>query len=430
MIVCAGLCLWSGEASAQSLRYKMERIFNDTLRLQLAGSPGEHAGHFNPDKVATSRQTIDAMSSFISANLSNFPLSSTSASITFDLSSGVPVRETSSLGPVFAERARPVGKGRTIMGYSFNFMSLNKIRGTNTQDLRFTFTHEDVGDPGLGDSANEFDTIDLNMNMQMEATVLVFYATHGVTGRLDVSVAMPIVNVRMQADPIATLSSFTFVTNDTANHFFDGTSVNPVLSSTPAPINDDATGVGDIALRAKYELRRGKRLGLAAVAAARLATGDEDNFLGTGSLSYRVGLAASGMAADGATHLNVAYQFNTAEYINDRIDVFLAYDHKLTARTTFAVEAMGSFEVGDEVSALQFKESVLISRPVSEGTYEEEVGLTNLPATNNDHLINGSLGLKYSPREFFIIIGNVLVPLNDDGLRPDALATLGFEFNF
>jgi hypothetical protein len=419
-----------GSVSAQSLRHKMERIFDDSLRLQLGGSPGEHANHFNPDRVATSQQTIDQLTRFIGANISSFPLSSTSASVTFDLSSGVPVRKTSSLGPVYTDRASSIGKGRTILGYNFTFMRLNKVRGLDTQSLRFTFSHEDVGAPGLGDSDNELDTIDLFMNMELEASVLAFYFTHGVTKRLDLSLAIPIVNVRMRADPVAYMNSFTFVKNDSANHFFDGTRVDPVLFTIPQPIDDDATGVGDIALQAKYNFLRGGRLELTALLGARLATGDKDNFLGAGDPSYRVALVASGTREAGAPHLNLAYVFHQSELVRDQIDAFLAYDHKAGDRLTLAFELLGRFEVGERIQGSDAPNSVKISRPVSEGTFAREVDLSNLPDFDNDHRVSGGVGIKFAPRDFFVFIANVLVPLNDGGLRPDAIATLGFEFNF
>ncbi len=429
-VVLAILFAAPGQVSAQSLRQKMERIFDESLRLQLGGSPDKHANHFNPDRVATSQQTIDVLTRFIGANISSFPLSSTSASVTFDLSSGVPVRKTSSLGPVYTERAWSIGKGRTILGYNFTFMRLNRIRGLDTQSLRFTFSHEDVGDPGLGDSDNELDTVDLFMNMDLEASVLAFYFTHGVTKRLDLSLAIPIVNVRMRADPVALMNSFTFVTNDSANHFFDGTTVNPVLSITPQPVDDDATGIGDIALQAKYNFLHGGRIKLAAVLGARLATGDQDNFLGAGDPSYRVALVASGTHEAGAPHLNLAYVFHQSELVRDQVDAFLAYDHKAGDRLTLAFEVLGRFEVGERLQGIDVPNSVFISRPISEGTFTREVNLTNLPEFENDHRVSGGIGIKFAPRDFFVFIANVLVPLNDGGLRPDGIVTLGFEFNF
>ena len=66
----------------------------------------------------------------------------------------------------------------------------------------------------------------------------------------------------------------------------------------------------------------------------------------------------------------------------------------------------------------------------SEGTFTREVDLSNLPDFDNDHRVSGGAGIKFAPRDFFVFIANVLVPLNDGGLRPDAIATLGFEFNF
>lgn len=417
-------------AAAQSLRYRIERVFSETLELQLAGSPGAHANHFNPANVETSQRMIGALSSFVGANVSTFPLTSTTASVAFDLSTGVPVRETSSLGPIYTERSKTLGRGRVILGYSFTYSRLSKIRGTDLSDLRFTFTHEDVGDPGMGDSPNELDTIDLFMNMEVDASILALYSSYGVTDKIDVSLAVPFVNVRVEADPVARINSFTLLSADSANHFFDGTSAEPVLESFPTPLNDDATGIGDVAVQAKYKVASTESVDLALLGSARLPTGDEQNFLGSGDPAYRVALVASGTMSSGAPHLNLAYEFRTADVDKDEIDVFVGYDQKVNDKATLSVDFMGQFEVGKDIEELDFAETVEIRRATGATTFERTVDLTNLPKFRDDHIVNGALGVKFLPRDFLLIIANVLVPLNDGGLRADVTSTLGVEFNF
>jgi len=430
LLVLPLLLTSTGSVYAQSLRYKIERVFDETLRLHLGGSPGEHAGHFSPDNVGTSRQMINSLTTFIGANLSSFPLASSTASVTFDFSGGVPVRESTSLGPIFTERAKSLGEGRSVLGYSFSYMRFNKVRGIETQDLRFTFSHADVGLPGMGDSDNELDTIDLFMKMQLEASIVAFYYSYGVTSKFDVSVGVPLVNVRIEASPLANINSFTFVARDSANHFFDGTRTDPVLSTSPTPIDDDATGVGDIAIQGKYIFKDSKRYGLAALFGVRLATGDADNFLGAVDPNYRFGIIASADLSGSSPHLNVAYERRTSELDRDELEIFVGYDQKLSDRITIAADVLSEIEVGKHINALDFEESIEISRPVSDGTYSETVSLTNLPKFRDDNVINGSIGLKFAPRDFVVVVANALVPLNDGGLRAGLMGTLGFEFGF
>ena len=62
--------------------------------------------------------------------------------------------------------------------------------------------------------------------------------------------------------------------------------------------------------------------------------------------------------------------------------------------------------------------------------YVKQVSFTNIPNFKNDHNVNGSAGFKWAPKESVMITGNVIVPLNDGGLRADFIPTLGFEFSF
>ncbi len=424
------LLVWvAGDARAQSLRQKIDTVFDEVLRLQLAGSPGAHGGHFSPDNVASSDRIITALTTFIGANVASFPLSSTGATVVFDLSTGVPVRKTESLGPIFSEAGTTLGKGRVILGYNFTYMSFDKVRGLNVEDLRFTFTHEDVGSPGLGDSDNEFDTIDLFMDLQLDASILAFYMTAGVTDHLDLGLALPLVNAHIVANPVATINSFTFVANDSANHFYGGTRTEPILTTEPTPINDDATGIGDVALRAKFNFYRGKG-DFAGLVEVRLPTGEEDNFLGAGYTTAKAALIGSRAWGSFAPHVNVAYVFKDTDMDRDEFELFLGYEQGFGGEFTLVLDVLGRFQVGDPVEELQFDETVTISRPIGSVELVKEVEQTNLPTSESENTVDLSLGAKYAPREFLILLGNVILPLNDGGLRPDVVTTLGFEFNF
>lgn len=412
----------------QSLRDKIGNIFSEVLEIELAG-PGEHGTHLRADNVALSEATINSFASFIAANIASFPLGSTEAGLTFDFSTGQPVSTTTSMGPIFSERAQTLGKGRFSLGLNLSVLNFSKLRGLKTEDIRFTFTHQDVGAPGLGDSDNEFDTIDLFMNLDLNATIVSFNLTAGITNHFDISIAVPFVNVSVNADPIARINSFTFVSNDTANHSFPGgTPSDPILSLRPTSLNDDDAGIGDIALRAKYSFLRGKTLGLAGLLEYRAATGDEENFLGTGHSSFRAMLIASAIIGNFGPHLNLTYDRRNNDLDPDEIELFVGYDQKLATWLTLSVDFLGEFEIGDEIEALRFGKSVTLERPA--GNAVREVILTNIPSFSHDHNLNASLGLKFNPKPEFILIGNIIVPLNAGGLRSDFIATVGFQLGF
>ena len=193
-IVRAVLILFSinlGNVYSQTLKEQINGMFEDILSLQT--SPGEHAEHFLPSNVASSQAVITSLQNFIGSSISSFPLSSSTAGVTFDFSSGRPIPTSTSFGPIFSERAQTLGRGRINMGMNFTAIQFEKIRGVSLEDMRLSFTHEDVGDPGLGDSPNEFDVMDFNMNMDIGASIFAFFFTYGITDNFDISMAVPFI---------------------------------------------------------------------------------------------------------------------------------------------------------------------------------------------------------------------------------------------
>jgi hypothetical protein len=424
------LIFFSGVTHAQgSLEKQLENMFDDLLGTQLELSPGMHGEHFKPANVAASNTVINTLSNFIGSSVSSFPLSSTAAGLTFDFSSGRPVSTSTSFGPIFSERAQTIGSGLFNMGFNFTSINYTKMRGINTEDLRLSFTHQNVGGAAYGDSPNEFDTIDFFMNLDINATIFAFYFTYGIIDQLDFSVAIPFINVHIKTDPFAHINSYTFLTTGSANHHFGYTADSTfILAKRLDGIDDDATGVGDIALRLKYNFLKSSSVDLATVFEYRLASGDEKNFLGSGNDQMKISFIVSRIIGDFAPHLNLSYELKNSDTQRDRLGVFLGYDQKLNEKLTLAIDFLGEFEMGDQIKELTFPDPITATRP--DGSYMQTTSPTNLPDYSNDNLLNGAVGFKFSPKQHLMIIGNVFFPLNDGGLRADFIPTLGVEFSF
>ena len=403
-------------------------MFSEILELNLAGSPGKHKEHFKPANIAASIAVINSLNNFIGTSVSSFPLSSTVAGLTFDFSSGRPVSTSTSLGPIFSERAQTLGSGLFNMGFNFTYINFTKIRGIDTENLRLSFSHQDVGDPGFGDSANEFDVINFFMNLDVNASIFAFYFSFGVTDNLDIGVAIPMVNVSIKATPLVEIDSYTFVNNDSANHHFGDDVANPVLQKRSTPIDDDATGVGDIALRAKYNFLKDKDVDLAALVEYRLATGEAKDFLGSGESRIKLALIASRSFGDFTPHVNLAYEIKNSKTQRDRFAVVIGYDQKLSETLTLALDFIGEYELEDPIEDQVFPDPLVVARP--DGSYTKTVSYTNLPNSRSDNIINGSIGFKFNPKKSLMIIGNVFFPLNEGGLRADFIPTIGAEFSF
>lgn len=434
-IFCLIFCLISlYPLHGQSLKGNLQKIFDDVLgtEFQTSGSPGEHGNHFLPSRSKFSAATIDAFSNFVTANISSFPLTSTSAGLAFDFSSGEPVITTTSLGPIFSERAQTLGKWRFNLGINFNYLGLDKLRGIDISQTRFTFTHEDVEQEGLGDNINEFDTVDLFMDLKLDAAILAFIATVGITNRLDIGVAVPFVNVSMQANPRAEITSFSNAFTGSPNHFY-GDSLNPQLEKTLDAVDDNASGIGDIAFRAKYNFLKDKVIDMAGLVEYRAATGNSANFLGVGDPSLKGVFISSATLGNFGPHLNLGYNARLSDLQRDQFEVFLGFDQKLAETFTLVVDVLGRFELGSEIEQSKFPEDIPIKgNPGGELTVDlvRNISVTNIPLTSNDHIIDAAFGFKFAPKEGLLFLGNIFVPLNDGGLRSDIAPTVGVEFTF
>ena len=136
----------------------------------------------------------------------------------------------------------------------------------------------------------------------------------------------------------------------------------------------------------------------------KLATGDEDNFLGTGDTTFRPFLVLSRTFSDalpwgvGITpHLNVGYEVHVEESDQDAIEYIIGFDGG-TRDFIVAVEFLGSHELdGDGIG---------------------------------DDILDVAVGLKWRPFERFIVAANAQIPINDEGLRADVIPTVLLEYNF
>jgi hypothetical protein len=423
--------LLSANAYAQ-----LNRVFGDVfsgfLKSGFArGSPGQHGLHFLKADTLARGQLSLALNSLVASNVSSFPLSSTAAGVTFDFSTGQPVSIAKSLGPIFAETAATLGRGKVNLGYNYTYLNLSRFRGLPTRDIRFTFTHEDVGNSGvLGDNINESDLVDIFLDLDVSASVFAFFATAGVTNNLDVGVAVPIANISLSGNARAVVNSFTFARNDSANHHFGTDNHNPQLTET-IRYNKSTAGLGDIAVRLKYGFLRGTDIDLAVLLDVRVPTGDDKDFLGMGKSNLRFSWILSKKIGDFTPHLNLGYDRRSAGLDSDELEVALGFDQKVALGVTFAAEFLSEFDLNrDEAITLLPGSVTIIDQPAPQSRHTRIVDLSNVPERSNDHTMNAALGFRIAPSEHLLMLGNVLLPLNDGGLRSSVAPTLGVAVSF
>jgi hypothetical protein len=427
-LACAGVA----QVTSAQLNTTFRDIFNEVLvvRLQKSGSPGMHGSHFLESAEHANAELVPALNSLIAGNISSFPLSSTSAGILFDFSSGQPVPVTESLGPIFAENAKPLGRGKLMLGVNYTYLDLDHFRGLRTDQMRFTFTHLDVTAEGtLGESPNESDIMDLDLDLHVRSHIAVLFATYGVTHAMDVSVALPVINVALKGDAEARISSFTFPRLGHANHMFGSDTLNPILS-TRVPYDRNASGLGDLGVRVKYNFVRGGGLDVAALLDARLPTGKKDDFLGSGKTTIQLWGILSKRISDLGVHLNVGYARKSAELQSDAVLYRAGFDTKLQSSLTFALDVLGQFDLQPGEAIHLAPGSITIIDRVAGGQTSRKVPFSNIPDAEADNSVFVSLGLRLAPSDNMNILVNTLVPMNSAGLHATIVPTVGFSLLF
>jgi hypothetical protein len=439
-VISALLLLAASPLPAQSLREQLADLFifgegHDPLFLGGTGDPNNpesvriHGNHFVPAAVASNGTVISFLTNSIGSNVANVPVSATSGGSTFSFEGGVPVRTSTSAGPIFGERAQTLGRGRVLTGLFRTGVNFKTIRGVDLDHIRFTFTHANSDFEGcdsiaggdcslLGVPTLENETIDLNLALDVRLTVTAFLLTYGITDRIDVGVVVPIVSTSLEGTSDAQINPFG---PPPAVHFFGGTPDNPTLTASRF-VRGSATGLGDVDARVKVNLRRGQPVSVGVLADVRFPTGSENDLLGSGAFAARGLAIVSARFGDFSPHLNVGYLHRGGAFETDAVLGTVGFDHLLAPWATLAVDLISQLQVDD--SPLQVPDPVVIQAP-----YVRTISPSTIPDRRDD-LVDGSFGLKLTAASGLTVVGNGAWPLNRGGLRPDVLWTFGLEYNF
>lgn len=425
---------------AQGLRSKIADLFifgggQDALFLAGTGDPSNpvtiqaHQKHFVPAAVSGNATLISFITNAVSGNVANVPVSATSSGVTFRLEGGVPVSTSVSPGPIFAERAQTLGRGRVVVGASVSRLHFATLRGVDLEDIRLNFTHVNAdfagcdtifgGDCSLMGIPNlENDVMTFRLSLDIDVTVTSFFLTYGLLDWLDVGVAVPLVSTALRGSSEAQVMPFG---GPTAAHFFAGTPSNPQLSASRT-VEGSATGVGDVAVRLKLRVSRSDRSALSILGDVRFPTGDTLDLLGSGHLSAR-GLGVISARFGGfSPHANVGYLHRGGELQNAAILATVGFDHLLAPWATIAVDLVSELQAGE--SKLAVPGTVAYDVP-----FRRTVEPSAIPSRRDD-IVNASFGFKFTTPSGIILVANATWPLNRGGLRPGVLWTAGLEYNF
>lgn len=418
---------------------------------------------------------VTALSAAVGDRLGELPLVSPASGIafTFDKSLGVFVPSEYNFGPVLSERAGTIGRHKILFGFAYQNFDFDKLDDVDLKNLHSVFTQAPLGTcsplGGAGpqnESGCAFirDTLVTTNNIDLRVNQYTAFVSFGLTSRLDLSVAIPFVNVRMAVTSSATVHNnglddgFQFVTFPSgpgcANPCFNRTFFNAT----------GATGIGDVTFRAKYELWKGEKAGLAVGGDVRLATGDSLNYLGSGAVGIKPFAAFSTNISRFSVHVNAGYEWNGQSFLAgnvaptpDPVTGVTPPSSKDNLPSQFFYTAGGEVGIFKRLSgAVDFLGAHYFNAPrIQATTFTElpacdpnKVNSVPTPVCNpgqftttatadptfqqvkNDYNTQDlAVGLRFRPFGKLLLTASSIVKLNDAGLRSKFIPLLGISYS-
>lgn len=392
-----------GTANADPLKDLLPNLFGKNGITLDPTSPGGvfHVPHF----VVESAQQLDVLNDSLRGQLANLPLPSPAGGFTFqfDPALGTFVRSTESFGPIYAQRAETLGRGKVSLGFTYSRHTFDTLDGKDLEDgeLKLTFKHEDccAQPPSPGNPVFERDIILAQIFAEVTSDVFVVSATYGVLDNLDVSIAVPIIRNEIRLKGVATVIEEPGTPPGT-HRFANGSTMLTVRDS------GEATNVGDILVRGKYNFYRTTPVGLAAALDVRLPTGSTDDLTGLGTLRVSPALIASAKFNRFAPHVNIGMHIGNTSRIENEFFYNVGFDWGVIRPLTLTFDVLGRRILDNE---------------------RQKAGSDK---TADSNIVDAAVGFKVNPWRNALLLFNVLIPLNDTGLRDNVTPLIGLEVTF
>jgi hypothetical protein len=174
-------------------------------------------GNPNPDPFSP-------IVSALGAQMTLVPLASPASGIVFKINPDIgKVTTAGTFGPVLTERGESIGKGKVLLAITYQRFDFSSMDGIDLNNIPVVFNICNTS----GTCVQNGSSTKINLRVNQFA----FFSTVGITKRFEVSVAVPISNVRISAT---------------------GQATGPVVTGQPLTQFRWADGIGDVAARAKY----------------------------------------------------------------------------------------------------------------------------------------------------------------------------------
>jgi hypothetical protein len=410
--------------------------------------------------------SLRSLSSSVAEESALLPLASPPSGyvFTWDPAAKILVPSEGGLGPVLSDRAETIGKHKVFLSLNYQHFSFNRIDGIDLKHLPSTLTQPDdstdipghtcsINGDNAADCAFIRDVITTDTRIDLKSDQFITFITFGLTGRIDVSAAIPIINIRMKATTTATIVDnahsgvFTFPILPGVCGGVSSGLIQPCLSSSFSD-SRSISGIGDITLRVKGTAWQNDRAGLALGADIRTPTGDPLNFLGTGAAgvapfviwSFRSRVSPHFLASFSVNGSSViAGDFTTGSVgkLPGQFKYASGADVRVTKWLTTAVDM-----IGQQVFQADRTSKATVKTPRecldASGNCDPALGFgpdvahtTLTSSTGTFNATSMSIGVKAKPFDANLIVtANILFGLTNGGLRSQVVPMLGLAYMF
>ena len=391
--VCA-VVVWATAAQAQTVETAETGLTPRQVLLRLTNAAGEGSGVSNVGEV---------IADLIGLEVSTAPIGSSAGGFTFifDPATRAFRRAAPSFGPMFGERAVTAGEGRASFGINYVRTTYDTIDGTDIRDGSLTTVTLRGGATPLFTGTAQLD---------ITTDTFVLFSNVALNRWFDASIAVPYVRLRLDG------------THQIADRLASGSA--------------SASGLGDVALRAKVRLYQEDQGGVALGVDLRLPTGDQEAMLGAGVTRTLVTGIWSKTLGALAPHAAVGFEFWS--------DPFQIYDPLVQSTVDAGQHGVG-YEAGVEWAASDrlTVNGEFIGRTIRNGgrlTYRDlpmagnAFGITTASVASVDPagLTRTSLagGIKWNFAGTALLTAAVVIPANDVGLRDELTPIFGLDWGF
>jgi len=344
--------------------------------------------------VERDRDAAQATSRTISrallANLATLPVTTSSGAFVYRLNPelGTVERATQSFGPFFLERALTAGRHQASVGMAMQHLHFNALDGRALDDGSLVTTANRFTDENA-----PFDVDQLTLNLN--ATVATLYGNFGITDRIEVGAAAPMIALTLEGARVNTYRG---------------------RALTQASATARAIGLADLVLRTKYTVLREDPAGLAAAVDVRLPTGRQEDLLGTGSTSVKFSAIGSLESGRVSGHANAGVGIGG-------LASEISFGAAIALAATNQVSVVGEL-LGRWIDSPGHIVPVTTAHPRLTGV--ETLRLT--PDGSTLRIVTVAPGFKWNLTDTWVLTANASIPLTSGGLTARFTPFVGLDY--